>query len=466
MGASRALPLWRSVAAILLAVACYHSATAASPAALPTFNSCEPATAPQLPPRWRAVGLMMPFERGQLDVGEFIYDSTVPALRARVYGLESGAVDLLITNKGSYLIDTTAGSSARCTSLGAELRPPSAQWLTSLSVCVGESPLGAHAVQWWQKPGFDPTRYWFSNATHLPWRALFLSRSLDPAIIGDYAMTYFPVFTPLPATDLAALRHHCAATARPIHAAHLSPTPTARDLMTLGNKTAEAERSKRIDELIPGLSLDACSRMKPPRWPDHFVTTALVTPIRITDNPYSALIYYDWSDARTQVVLPFQGSPPVQQGIISLKDRVGYRMKFSSSNRPSVCAAVLPGIVKPNWMTAASCQCRGVLARNSALSPNADTQILSCPIKTQGNRTMWSWYTTEGEPTLFFEAAPQGTGVMLADYHDWLPGQTGRPSDFALPQACEPSDPSAAEADKAPASFANTSCSDCHTTQW
>jgi len=45
---------------------------------MPTFAACAPAEAPSLPERWRAVGLMIPFVRQQLDVGEFIYDSTLP----------------------------------------------------------------------------------------------------------------------------------------------------------------------------------------------------------------------------------------------------------------------------------------------------------------------------------------------------------------------------------------------------
>src|SRR5271156_6225165 len=72
-------------------------------ASLPMLAACRPAAPPELPPRWRAVSLMMPFLDGQLDVGEFIYDSALPALRATVYGLQSGAVALLITENDTYL---------------------------------------------------------------------------------------------------------------------------------------------------------------------------------------------------------------------------------------------------------------------------------------------------------------------------------------------------------------------------
>ncbi|MFY9836328.1 MAG: hypothetical protein WAK55_07615, partial [Xanthobacteraceae bacterium] len=147
---------------------------------------------------------MMSFEQGQLDVGEFVFDGGLPAMRATVYGLQSGAVDLLITDNDTYVIHGPHHSPTDCTSLGPRLGPPSPQWLSEKSVCVGESPVASRPVQWWQKIGTDVARHWVSTETRLPLRSWFLRRSLDPAIIGDYAMTYFPTFTPLPQTDLMA----------------------------------------------------------------------------------------------------------------------------------------------------------------------------------------------------------------------------------------------------------------------
>jgi len=434
-------------------------------ATLPLLKACTPATAPELPMRWRAVGLMMPFQQGQLDVGEFEYDGTLPAMRATVYGLKSGAADLLITEKDTYLLFGPHRSPTGCTSLGPKLRPPSAQWLSSDSVCVGESPLATKAVQWWQKPGFDVARYWFTTDARLPWRSLFLRRALDPAVIGDYAMTYFPTFTPLSQTNLSALQDLCAATAKP-STEHFGETPTVRELMAVRNKDAEAERDERVGELIPGLSRKPCPQMTPAQWPDRFVMTAIVTPISINDVPYPTLIYYDWSGAQSLLILPFHSYPPILQGILSLKNRIGYRVKFSDLvKKTGVCRADLPGAVRPDWMKASSCECQGVITGNAALSPNAETQILSCPIKKQAPRIMWSWYTTQGQPIMFTEAAPEGGGVMLADYYDWLPGQTGEASDFELPKACASLDKSGgAAAGNAAPTFSNASCSDCHST--
>lgn len=98
---------------------------------------------------------MMPFLQSQLDVGDFVYDGTLPALRATVYGLESGAVDLLITDKDAYVLSGRYRSPSHCTSLGAKFRPPSAQWLSNQAVCIGEARLGTQPVQWWKTLGSD-----------------------------------------------------------------------------------------------------------------------------------------------------------------------------------------------------------------------------------------------------------------------------------------------------------------------
>jgi hypothetical protein len=204
------------------ALVCLSPARAEWSATLPTFRACAPATSPELPARWRAVGLLMPFEHGQLDVGEFVYDAALPAMRATVYGLESGAVDFLIAQDDTYVIHGPHGAPTYCTSLGPRLRPPSPQWLAKDSVCLGQSPVATHAVQWWKKSGFNAARYWVSTDTHLPWRSLFLRRTFDPPIIGDYAMTYFAAFAPLPDSNLAALRDLCAGTTKPADAKDLS----------------------------------------------------------------------------------------------------------------------------------------------------------------------------------------------------------------------------------------------------
>ena len=206
----------------------------------------------------------------------------------------------------------------------------------------------------------------------MPWRSLFLRRSLNPRNHRRLCDELFScVHADAGNQFIGAPRFLRRVTAalqqRPSRCAD-SPRPHVR----AESRSAEAERAERIASLIPGLSHEACSRMTPIRWPDQYITTAMVTPIQFNDTPYSALIYYDWSETGTQLILPYQGSPPALQGVISLKKNVGYRMRLPPKGNGS-CAAVLPGLVKPDWMTAASCECQGVIQHNATLSPIADS---------------------------------------------------------------------------------------------
>lgn len=117
-------------------------------------------------------------------------------------------------------------------------------------------------------------------------------------------------------------------------------------------------------------------------------------------------------------------------------------------------------------MTAAWCQCRGVIERHPALSPDDATQILACPIKYQEPRVMWNWYTAAGAPVVFVEALAQESGLMLADYHQWLPGQKVAAKDFELPNMCVAPDRAGSPPAGSGKTLSNASCSDCHTTPW
>jgi hypothetical protein len=156
---------WIAITVLALTCVWHTPAAAAGPAVLPDFAACNPATAPELPARWRAVGLMLPFLQGQIDVAEFVYDGALPAMRATVDGLKSGAVDLLITDNDTYVLAGPHESPTQCTSLGPRLHVPAAQWVTGDAICSGESLLDSHTVQWWHTTGFDPARYWVLKDT-------------------------------------------------------------------------------------------------------------------------------------------------------------------------------------------------------------------------------------------------------------------------------------------------------------
>lgn len=451
---------WLSAAAVAIFLSLpvmLHAQVAVVPP--PQFSGCWPGTPPVLPPRWRAVGLMSPLLEDQLDVGEFIYDSSVQAMRATVYGVESGAADLLITNSESYLLSGPYEAPTGCRSLGRKFAPPPPQWLGGRAACVGEAHLNGTPVQWWKTPGSEgeASWHWYRSDTRMPWRTMFVRRAPDLPVIGDYAMTNFPAFQPLAQTNLPKLRDFCDAQPKTIDAS-AAAAQSARDLMSIRNEAAEDQRADRIAALIPGLSYQGCARMTPVRWPEQFVATAVITPISFNDQPYSGLIYYDWPDAASQFAILWQGVSPAFKGVVALKKGVGYQPRRLPDGAFQ-CHAIYPGMVRPDWASAAGCQCKGVLDNNPALSPNAVTQIFSCPIKWQPRRIMWNWYTTDGRPVVFAEASARGVGAMLADYHRWLPGQKVPASDFNLPPVCTPDNGAAAGDSR------NPSCSDCHTTR-
>ncbi|HXX08852.1 MAG TPA: hypothetical protein VEJ43_12390 [Pseudolabrys sp.] len=424
---------------------------------MPTFAACVPAEAPTLPERWRAVGLMIPFVRQQLDVGEFIYDSSLPGVRATVYGLESGAIDLLITETETYRLSGPHGSPRGCTALGHKFLP-SNSWLPKDAVCVGETPLGGISMQWWKTAASDGRNKWhlYKKANRLPWRMILPAPSNDPPVIGDYAITYFPTFKPLEATNLTQLRDFCVANAKKTNIS-AATAKTARDLI-VPDANGEAERLNRIQALIPGLTHQACSRTPPPRWPNQFFTTATISPISYQWSPYPSVVYYDWGEQATQVAVMHKthASPLVPELISILKNGIGYSLERMPNDR-FVCMASNPGLVRPDWMAAAGCECKGVIERNPDFGPDESSQIRACPVKEKPNRVNWAWYTTQGRPILFMEPAAYGNGVNIADYHLWIPGMKVPQTDLELPGQC--SNPVGAGVPPS----AMSSCSDCHT---
>ena len=172
-----------------------NTAALADSTGLPMFSPCHPATPPVLPLRWRAVGLMLPYLRQQLAVGEFVRDGSVPAMRATLYGLESGAVDLLITDKETYRLDGPHDAPNACTALGPKYNPPPDSWLSPKSVCDGEAPVGTKNTQWWKTAGPDGRAVWqwYRTDNRLPWRIMFPTRNAEPAVIGDYCGDLFHI---------------------------------------------------------------------------------------------------------------------------------------------------------------------------------------------------------------------------------------------------------------------------------
>jgi hypothetical protein len=297
---------------------------------------------------------------------------------------------------------------------------------------------------------------------------MFPTRTAELAVIGDYGATYFPTFTPVTETKLTRLRDFCIAKARKASDAAAAAT-TARDLMALSNDIPEAERAKRIQTLIPGLSRRACSaNSKPPQWPHQFLMTAILSPIQFRWTPLPTMLYYDWDDAGTLVGLMHEARtmPPALELEAVLTKGVGYGIERGPSGG-FACAAATPGAVRPEWMTAANCDCKGVIDHNSAFGPNETSVIRACPVRGEGLHVNWSWYTTEGRPILFTEPEAMGLGLNVADYLRWAPGAKMDKDAFELPKLCTAA--GAAEAHNPPIGNGlppamTDNCSDCHTT--
>ena len=446
------------------AFAVFATALGGTPAAgqsipLPIFSACPQGTpAPTLPERWRAVGLMFPFTRDQIDVGEFVYDGKLPAMRATLHGMESGAVDLLITDKETYQLSGSYDSPNGCAALGPKYSLPANAFMTKDAVCIGDSTLVGKPMHWWKSPTSDGRAKWhvFRSDTKLPWRIVVPAPSTDPPLIGEYGLTYFPTFTPAPQTNLSKLRDFCISRGKKA-GGETAAAKTARDLMAMRNAAAEADRAQRIKTLIPGLSNEACAGMKPVRWPDQFFTTATISPIGFKWAPLPSVVYYDWNKAQVAVMHVPWATPPVRVTISTLTKGIGYSIE-RVPNGGSQCISDSPGIVRPDWMASAGCKCAAVLDHTPELSPDDVTQIMSCPIKDQGQRVMWSWYTAQGRPVLFMEPGAMGNGVNIADYHRWMPGMKMPDVDYELPKMC------LAPGNTGLPASATSSCSDCHTT--
>jgi len=437
------------------------AAQASSP---PTFTACEAVHAPALPRRWHAVSLMAPFDDGQLDVGDFVYDGTIPALRASIYGAESGTIDLLVTDRDTYQLIGPHARPTGCVSLGRQYDVPSRQWLGANAQCAGEATAMGSPAEWWRKPA--PMRgadwYWHRKDTRLPLRTLMTTPSRSPAVVGEYAMTYFPTFERIGRSDLSRLRDFCrnAAAHDDDHGRGISATtaPNLRALMSARrNDAADVERTRRLARLIPGLDPSACATAAPYRWPDRFAMTAIMTTWAFAPGPFAAEIFYDWTGRSQLTRLHDTNAPkftPARDGLLT--PDIGYDIARSESGT-TTCQRVYPGMVRNDWMTHDQCKCRAVITNNHAFAGEATVQILSCPVKPSG--LFWAWYAGSGQPLAFQSTARNPTGLNFAEYGRMEPGRQLPAGILDVPAACTAADvPKLSEIELTNRS----SCSGCH----
>jgi hypothetical protein len=434
--------LWMILMGLVLAAPALQAqdkcATANVPGlTLPAFSTCSPVTQPVLPVRWNAAALMSPFDKSQLAVGAFTYDGSLatPAARTTLYGLEKGTADLLIVKDQTYLLVGSYDKPTSCVRLDkAPWQVPSRQWLNPQAKCVGEAPLQSTKVQWWKipvEPKPETTWFWFTSQSRLPWRTMFAQPAKSPAIVGEFSMSYFPAFASASQTNLKSLVDLCAN-------ARSTPYPGNLNTFIASNpsQVSDAARRRRIQDLIPGLSYEACANQPLPVWPEQFGLTTFMTAVRFDLDPFPTEVLYQWQteSQRTRMCQP-ASSPDTAWDALLLGEK-GYIVQRNPKG--DQCAQDLPGIPKPDWMRAVKCSCRGVIKDHPTLSPKETTLLINCPLIPP--RVFWTWYTTEGRPVVFMETSSKadvGTGLSLADYYSWQPRAKIPDGVFKLPDSCK-----------------------------
>lgn len=437
---------------------------AATPALVPpTLEPCQGSHPPRLPQRWRAVGLMMPFDGRQLSVGEFLYDGNVPAMRATIYGLESGSSDFLVTNDGTYRIAGSHDKPSGCAAVGTTFAVPTTQWLSGNARCFGRAPLQGTMTEWWRTPAANSAgnSFWFNEATRLPWRVFMSHPSPDPPFIGDYAMTYFPTFAAVERTGLSALRDFCRVQSRH-HVEHPSDSEAIATNQT--SRIEDVHRMTRIRNLLPGLSVNACAGTSPARWPDRMQMTAIMTLTPFAVPPLPAEIFYDWNRHAMLTRLHDPANPMLIAAAL-LVGNAGYDIKPIPTSAP-VCQAAYPGVVRPDWLAGHTCTCKGVIEGNAQLAPRETIEIRSCAAN--GSHAFWVLSKKSGAPVVFLSTLQTPGGIDLADYFTWLPDSPTAASMFEVPEACTAPDRVAPlpppDLARLLRTFA-TRCAACHTAQ-
>jgi hypothetical protein len=419
----------------------------------PTVSPCSNAERPELPEKWRATYLMAPFTSGQLVVGDLIHDASLSAMRVRLFGLRSGALDLLIAGAETYLLESNHSGTA-CRRLGdTGWRPFPPDWLTPQSQCVGSAPITGTAVDWWKAP-LDPapSGYWIWTRTtdRTPFRFVFQSASDRLAPFSHYAMSYQKRFERLEHSELASIVQTCQANSVPAEAGGADGLRGLMGKMEHAGSRAESE----IASLMPELS--ACPAAPFTRWPERVGIAGILTPFDVVQDPAPTEVLYDWSipAQRTRAFLPPQAPVSARDALLIGKD--GYDILYPRHAR-AVCAATLPGTVRPDWQDRAPCTCEATLNGKTELSPHGTTRILSCPLASP--RLAWAWYTLEGRPEVFMVTSlpgDEGSGLFaVLDYHEWLPEQSFPRGVFKKPAQCT------APRRNAP-SPAPPDCSTCH----
>lgn len=432
---------------------------------LPTFDPCESTTHPLLPAKWKATALMQDFFRDTVWFGNFVYDESVHAFRFSVadrYGIDH---DFLTTTDGKlYFLEGGEEIPTTCSLLTSTspFTVPARDWLAGEAVCVGQAPILARDQQWWKSPsGEGANWFWYDVGNRLPFRNMYYIAPTAPVPIYEYfTFNYFPSFEPVDSTNLAQILAMCQGarggeTAREAYAS-LSLEP----LMEKSRfPQTDARLISKIQSWFPGISECSSTSSLPPKWPDRLQMTAFMTAVSFPPNPFPTRIYYDWTQTAQNTTLYY--NPPSSDQFAQLAlllENTGYIAIVEEGGGIASCQQVLPGPPVPNWKEVDGCECRLQIAPHTVLNPSdVPTKVLWCPTDLELRQVFWTWYSDTGTPVVFMQSNSSptaGTGLNLADYHEWEPGSIAPAGTFDLPQACQGQPKQAGAFPKA--------CNNCH----
>src|SRR5262249_12594066 len=209
--------------------------------------------------------------------------------------------------------------------------------------------------------------------------------------------------------------------------------PALRSL--IDNLARSRARSDEVKRLMPALA--ACPADSLPQWPKKLALTGLMTPFDSDENPYPTEVLYDWNarGQRSRVFFPAQSGIVVQDALL-LGSR-GYNVTYRQNERP-ICAAVLPGTIRPDWPFRGSGTREAEIDGGTPLTPDGPTRIMACSLASP--RAAWAWYTTSGRPMVFMVTSmPGDEGAALfavLDYWQWAPEHDVPRSVFNRPDRC------------------------------
>jgi DNA-binding beta-propeller fold protein YncE len=442
----------------------------------PQFRPPGPiASPPAFPEKFTAVALMHPFWLGDaVTVAEISYDSTVPAMRVRSLSLDGGYTDFLINPRGVYEIEYRDPDRPDFSSFNEGTAPlagikgpfscenwkvPRRQWLPadpSQVKCIGFCPAQGVDSSWWRgqysfKPQDAPPAdtietvdwFWFRADSQFPWRIMYHTWSSPFAlpVLGDYCMIYFASFQPVSATNLAQVSS-LPATPQDSPLPSTGTMPGASSYLQARTATVQNDHNsqasqvviQRAKEVLPGIDTTpvpnphirglATPTVDP--WPEQLYILAMMTPVSL-DSPMPTEVLYDWSQKSQRTRMYFVQGPWTDWIYDAVLDAYSTQLYYWGPDPDCCCYNVGPpgglmmGPINPGWLSVG--HAKAVLKARSVLNPSQDdVYIFQCAM--QPPRILWTWYSTSGVPSVFFESASpvsEGTSLALADYYGWFP---------------------------------------------